>query len=83
MKISIENAGRSFHMSLPTNLLFSRFVLRMAARSLRINDEKIPGLTPEAADALAQEIKHLKKKHGTWTLVEVQSADGEQITITL
>ena len=83
MKIRIAEKAHTFQITLPTGLLFSRFVLRLMLKSISINGKKVPGLTPETADRLALELKHIKKKHGTWTLVEVQSADGEQVTITL
>ncbi len=82
MRIRIQAEGRSFHISLPTGLIFSRFVLRKAFRRIPVR-EGIPALPPAAADILAAELKRLKKKHGAWTLAEVQSADGEQITVTL
>ncbi len=83
MRIRVQTGDRNIHVSLPTRLLFSRFVLRTALRSIRINGQHIPGLTAEGADALAGEIRRIKKKYGAWTLVEVQSADGDQVTITL
>lgn len=83
MKIQIREAERNFCLNLPTNLIFSRLVLRPALKHSSINGRKIDGLTAEAADALSAEIRRIKKRHGTWELVEVRSADGETVKITL
>lgn len=83
MKIQIREAERNFYLNLPTNLIFSRLVLRLALKHSSINSRKIDGLTAEAADALSAEIRRIKKRHGTWELVEVRSADGETVKITL
>lgn len=83
MKIQIREAERNFCLNLPTNLIFSRLVLRLALKHSSINSRKIDGLTAEAADALSAEIRRIKKRHGTWELVEVRSADGETVKITL
>lgn len=83
MKIQIREAERNFCLNLPTNLIFSRLVLRLALKHSSINGRKIDGLTAEAADALSAEIRRIKKRHGTWELVEVRSADGETVKITL
>ena len=83
MKIQIREAERSFYLNLPTNLIFSRLVLRLALKHSSINGRKIDVLTAEAADALSAEIRRIKKRHGTWELVEVRSADGETVKITL
>lgn len=83
MKIQVKEAEKSFCLNLPTNLIFSRLVLRLALKHSSINGRKIDGLTAEAADALSAEIRRIKKRHGTWELVEVRSADGETVKITL
>ncbi len=83
MKVHVQAEGRNIQISLPTGLIFSRFVLRTAARSIRINGRHVPGLTVEGADALSREVKALKRRHGSWTLVEVRGADGSRVTITL
>lgn len=83
MKIQIREAERNFCLNLPTNLIFSRLVLRLALKHSSINGRKIDVLTAEAADALSAEIRRIKKRHGTWELVEVRSADGETVKITL
>lgn len=78
MKIQVKEAEKSFCLNLPTSLIFSRFVLRLAMKH-----SSIDGLTAEAAEVLAAEIRRIKKLHGAWDLVEVYSADGEKVKITL
>lgn len=82
MKIQIRDDDRNFHLTLPTQLIFSRFVLRMVLKHSSFG-ESVKGLPPGAADKLIDELKRIQKKHGTWELVEVKSADGETVKITL
>lgn len=78
MKVQIRDKARTFQISLPTKLVFSRFVLRHALKHAGGK-----GLPPEAADKLAREFRRIREKHGAWELVEVQSADGEQVKVIL
>lgn len=78
MKIQIKDADHNFHLTLPTKLIFSKFVLRMV-----LKHSGVKGLSPEGTDRLIAELKRIKKRHGAWELVQVQSADGENVTITL
>lgn len=77
MKIRIREDTHSFQITIPTRLVFSPAVLRLALRS------KAKNLPPESVEVLSKEIRRIKKKHGAWELVEVKSADGEQVTIVL
>ena len=83
MRIRISGTEHAFHITLPTALIFSRFGFRLVMKSVKVNGDRLSTLSPEAADRLARELKRIKKKHGTWTLVEVQSAGGEYVTVTL
>lgn len=82
MKIQVKSADHDFHLTLPNGLIFNRFVVGMMFRSGTVSAqlEKIP---PEAAKAVLEELRRIRKKHGAWELVEVHSADGETVTITL
>lgn len=84
MKIQIKGGQRDFCIALPTGLIFNRFTLWLANSVGRKHaPEAMAGISPEAMEALFMELKRIKKKYGTWNLVEVQSADGERVKITL
>ena len=83
MKVHVQGGGHNIHIGLPTGLIFNRYVLRFALRNIRLDGVAFHGLSRKQADALALEMRRIKKKHGSWTLVEVCSADGEQVTVTL
>lgn len=82
MKIHVTGSGHDLNLTLSTRLIFSRFAIRLALKNSRLGDgmDKIP---PEAAERIVAELNHIKNKHGSWDLVEVQSADGEIVKITL
>lgn len=82
MKVQIKTGDRDFSLSLPTKMIFSKFVLRMVFKSARLG-EKAVKLSPDGAEVLIAELQRIKKRHGTWELVEVQSADGEIVKVTL
>ncbi len=82
MKIQVTGAGTDLNLTLPTKLIFNSFVLKRVLKSRRLT-KAVNGLSPEAADQLVAELNRIKKKQGSWTLVEVLTADGEQVTITI
>lgn len=84
MKIQIEGGGRDFSIVLPDGLMFNRATLWLAnSVGRKYAPEAMAGISPEAMEALFAELKRIKKKHGSWELVEVRSADGECVKITL
>lgn len=83
MKIRIQSDGRDFSILLPTRMLFSKSILRFALRVGRKYSADVPDIPPATVDALCDEIRRIKKKHGSWELVNVQSAGGEQVQIIL
>ena len=83
MRILVQGNGHNIRIALPTSLVFNRHILRFALGKTRVGGVKLNGLSRQHADALSAEIRRIKKDHGSWTLVEVQSADGERVTVTL
>lgn len=81
MKIRIQHKKRRLTLFLPTKVLFGRGILRLAERAFRQDTEN--PLPPQALPALFAELRRIKKKYGTWELVEVESADGESIQVWL
>lgn len=83
MKIKVRSGERNFTLLLPTRLIFSKTVLKFGLRMGRKYSAQVPDIPPEMAEALCDEIKRIKKKHGAWELVDVQSGDGEMVQIIL
>ena len=83
MNIHIQWSGHNIRLALPTSLVFHRRILRFALGNIRMDGVTANGLSRQQTDTLSAEIRRIKKKHGTWTLVEVESADGERVTVTL
>lgn len=99
MRIQIKAQGHKFTIPIPTGMIFSRPAVWLALKIARKNVDKdmkyIPEIVEEHTDnvlmnipdeavyALCDEIRRIKKKYGSWNLVEVESASGEQVLIRL
>lgn len=81
MKVEITKAEKKSSLVLPTRLIFSKAVLKLVLKNRRMASklEKIP---PEALDAMIEELNRVKK-NGSWVLVSMDSANGEQVKITI
>lgn len=84
MKIQIRNKEFGFVIPLPTNLIFSKGTVWLATGiGRKYAGDAIKDIPPEALDKLFGEFRRIKKRHGIWELVEVESASGERVKITL
>lgn len=83
MRIHIHSDGRKISLILPTQFLFNKGILKFGLRVGKKYSDEVPDIPPEAVDALCDEIKRIKKRYGSWDLVDVRSADGEQVHIIL
>lgn len=99
MKIRIKTEDHSFSISIPTGLIFSKpsvwLYLKLARKYSSRMEQYIPedaeksvdnilmNLPEEAVYALCDEIRRIKKKHGSWELVNVESSDGDKVNIIL
>lgn len=83
MNIQITEGERNINLSLPTGLILNRIVMKRLLKHVSINGEKIEGLSGRALEKLTEEIRRIQKKNGTWELVEVYSAKGENVKIIL
>lgn len=81
MKIRVRYKKLRLTLLLPTNLLFGQGMLWLAERTFRQELEN--PLPPQALPALFAEVRRVKKKYGTWELVELESSDGEFIQFWL
>lgn len=84
MKIQIRSNDAHLTLWLPTNLLFSRGTVWLANHlGRKYAGPALDAIPPQALEVLFAELRRIKKKHGHWDLVEVESADGEHICIRL
>ena len=84
MKIQIKGAGRNFRILLPDWLIFGRLTVWLAnSAGRKYAGEAMEGIRPEAMKVLFAELRRIKKKYGSWELVEVCSADGERVKVEL
>ena len=83
MKICIQAGEKKFSLYFPTRMLTSKSLVKLWLRIGKKYSEEVPDIPPQAIDALCNELKRIKKTHGSWELVDVQSAQGERVKITL
>ena len=84
MKIRIKSSEVNMNLVLPTRLLFGKTVVKLANTiGRRYAAAALEGISPEALELLCAELRRIKKKHGSWDLVDVQSADGDIVQIVL
>ena len=99
MKIQVKADGHNLTIPIPTAMIFSKpsvwLYLKLARKYSSEAKKYIPQdieisadafltkLPEEAVYALCAEIMRIKRRHGSWPLVEVKSASGEEVHITL
>lgn len=84
MRIILSDAGKKMDLILPTALIFSRLTVWLAMKlGRKYAGDVMKDIPPEALDALFAEMRRIKKKHGKWDLVQIESADGETVLIRL
>lgn len=79
MHIKIKSEGVKLDLPIPNGLVLNRLCAK-AAGALRRHGVDIPA---ESAAAFARQLRACKKRFGALVLVEIQSADGDQVCITL
>lgn len=83
MKICLESEGRRLQLVLPTRLIFSRRLLRFCLKMGKYTDVLVPDIPPEKLESICAEIMRVKRKYKRYELVDVVSADGDHVNITL
>ena len=71
-----ENSRWVLRLSIPTWLFLNRFSAFVISRGDR-------EITYKQAWTLFRAIKDFRRRNGTWKLVEVQSANGDEVEITI
>ena len=84
MRIQITSKQRKYGVSIPNRLIFNGITVRIACaaanKEIVYADDKI---SPAVMNTLFSELNRIREKHGSWSLVQVESADGDTIEITL
>ena len=84
MKISVHDDETDLNLWLPTNLIFGKLTVKLInGVGRKYAGEALEKIPPEALERLFAEIRRIKKKYGSWELVDVESADGSIVHITL
>ena len=83
MKIRIKSDEVNLNLVLPTRLLIGRTVVKLANTIGRRYTDALKDIPPEDLEILCAELRRIKKKHGTWELVDVESAAGDIVQIIL
>lgn len=84
MKIHIQSGKQVIRLRFPTMLVFSRGFAWLGKRyGLKYAGPAMEDIPPEAIDALFAEFRRMKKKHGSWELVNIESADGSKVLVIL
>lgn len=82
MKIEVHAQQKNISISIPTKMIFNRFALRTVTKHIPVGESTME-LSSEAASKLVRELDRIRKQRGSWVLVEVDSAGGEHVTITI
>lgn len=82
MKILIWSKETKFFILLPTSLLFNRLSAMIAAKVIKAKQPAID-LSVEDCMRLIAFIKEYKRRHRYWEVVNIHTADGETIYISL
>lgn len=83
MRIRVKSDDVNLNLVLPTGLLVGKTVVKLANTIGRRYTDALDDIPPEALEILCAELRRIKKKYGTWDLVDVQSADGDIVQIIL
>lgn len=84
MKVHIKNEKMNLHFWLPTRLIFSKSIARIANSAGReYAADAMQSVPPEALEAIFTELRRIKNRYGRWELVDIQSSEGEMVQIIL
>lgn len=81
MRIQINSPDTNLNLYIPTGLMCNRLALGTAF-SVMHRKYHVP-LTASQAGRFARVLQQYRKNHPDWVLVEVESANGEQVRITV
>ena len=99
MRIRVKTADQNINIPIPTGMIFGRISVWTGVKIAKIMCKSKHSCVPEHAKEhlegffermpeksiyiLCDELMRIKRKHENWTLVEVDSVNGDHIQITL
>ena len=86
MRIKVKAEGKNIRIFLPSCMIFNGLVATIGAAYLKKEGEKhqkTPQIPASALRRLFREILRAKRRHKGWNVVEVATAEGEDIVIRL
>ena len=84
MKIHIKSGSQNLRIRIPSGLVFSSLVARLGWRYGRqYAGDAMKNISPEELNALFAEFRRIKKKHGSWELIDIESGDGDLVKVIL
>lgn len=87
MKITIKgNEKKDICIRIPTRLALNGLTAKLATSKLvmkKLDEKDMPPLTYEQMKTVIRAIHEARRRFPDWTIVEVEEADGEKITVKL
>lgn len=85
MKILIQSPGSAdMTIPVPNFLLFSPTLMDLFLKAGVIRSPRpMPNLSKETVRSICAALQAYSKTHGSWTLVQVESAGGAKVTLTI
>ncbi len=83
MRIIVKSGSHTdVNLAIPTNLIFNRVAILLLMHICKKQEVELP-LSKEQFIDLMKVVKKYRRHHPSWKLVEVESADGERVEISL
>ena len=80
----MHGEDHNINLWLPTNLIFSDLIATVGAKTGRkYAADAMGNVTPEQLRQLFREFRRIKRKYGSWELVEVRSSEGYVVSVIL
>lgn len=84
MKIIVKSEEHNIRLGFPTTWLFGRGSAFLAEKlGRKYAPEAMENIPLDAIPILCAELRRIKKKYGSYDLVEVESAEGDYVKIQL
>ena len=84
MKIIVKSGEHDIRLGIPTSWIFSRGSAFLAEKlGRKYAPESMVDIPPDAIPILCAELRKIKKKYGTYELLELETANGQYVKITL
>ncbi len=83
MRIKISDGNKKIRLIFPTSMVFNPLGFAITKKVMKTNAIDLSEISSRDVGKIYAAIKKCKRLHHGWKLVEVCSADGEAVEITL